>query len=362
MNSRKTMGVSATWVPYKMLYVIIAKIKSWYSVINTKYGFFIGNNHRSLRLFLGCTLMLTRIHPAFACDLCAVFRSMEAKSANQGFYTSVFEQFTHFGSLQLNGAAENDPVGQVLDSSITQFIAGYQANDRFGVQVDIPYIHRSYQRPEGPELEKGTVAGIGDVNLIGHYRVIQQTTANMVFAADLIGGVKFPTGNSDRLLEERGEVEGVPGAPESGIHGHDLALGSGSYDGVAGTAIFASWKRLFLTGGIQYTIRGRGDIGYRYANDVSWYLRPGGYLWLSHKGTFGLQLDLSGETKGKDDLAGVRAEDTGLTALYIGPEFTFTWKDNLSAELGSEFPVVMNNTALQLVPDYRIKAALTWRF
>jgi hypothetical protein len=75
-----------------------------------------------------------------------------------------------------------------------------------------------------------------------------------------------------------------------------------------------------------------------------------------------LQLAVSGEDKGKDNLAGVVADDTGITSIFIGPELSFTWKENLSAELGAEFPVVANNTMLQLVPDYRVKAALTWRF
>lgn len=40
---------------------------------------------------------------AFACDLCAIYRSMEAKTSNPGFNIGVFEQFTHFGTLQLDG-------------------------------------------------------------------------------------------------------------------------------------------------------------------------------------------------------------------------------------------------------------------
>ena len=43
--------------------------------------------------------------------------------------------------------------------------------------------------------------------------------------------LKFPTGDSSRLEEEFHEVE-IPGAPENAIHGHDLTLGTGSYDGI----------------------------------------------------------------------------------------------------------------------------------
>jgi hypothetical protein len=299
---------------------------------------------------------------AYACDLCAVYRSMEAKSSNPGFNIGVFEQFTHFGTLQQDGNKVDDPAGQHLNSTITQVVLGYQVNDRLGVQMNIPYINRSFKRPDGAGgIDRVTESGMGDLSLIGHYRAYQHLAEDTIFAWDLLGGIKFPTGSSDRLKEELAEEEN-PVGPPSGIHGHDLALGSGSYDAIVGTGVFARWQRLFLTSGAQYTVRSLGDIDYRYANDLSWFVKPGGYLLLTHTATLGLQLAISGEDKGKDSLAGVTAEDTGITSVFIGPELSFTWKENLSAELGAEFPVVNDNTALQLVPDYRVKAALTWRF
>jgi hypothetical protein len=316
---------------------------------------------------LVCCLLLPSAEPLFACDLCAIYRSMEAKSTRPGFNLGVFEQFTHFGTLQQDGQSVANPAGQSLDSTITQFVLGYQLNDRFGVQLNIPYIHRSFRRPTFPDgatlaIENGNEEGLGDISLLGHYRAWQYFSEDTILAWDLIGGVKFPTGSSDRLKEELAEMDVPEGLPASGIHGHDLALGSGSYDGIVGTALFARWQRALLTSGMQYTIRSRGDIDYRYANDLNWYVKPGCYLWLSQHGTLGLQLVLSGEDKGKDDLAGTVADDTGMTSVFIGPELSFTWKEYLSAELGAEFPVVNDNTAFQLVPDYRVKAALTWRF
>jgi len=319
-------------------------------------------------VFAAISLMLIlSAGSVFACDLCAIYRSMEAKSSNPGFNAGVYQQFTHFGTIQDNGKDIGNPLGQKVDSSITQFILGYHFDDRFGVQLNLPYISRSFKRPEYDDagtlsIDKGTESGLGDLVLIGHYRAFQHLAEDTIFALDLIGGIKFPTGSSFRIKEELSEMDTPDGMPASGIHGHDLALGSGSYDGIVGTAIFGRWQRLYLNSGLQYTIRSRGDFNYQYANDLAWYVKPGGYLWLAHNGTLGLQLAVSGEDKGKDNLAGAEAVDTGITSIFIGPELNFTWKENLSAELGTEFPVVSNNTALQIVPDYRIKAALTWRF
>lgn len=308
-----------------------------------------------------CVLVAVADVGARACDLCAVYAATEAKGAKPGFSIGVFEQFTHFGTVQVDGKEVHNEVGQSLDSSITQIMLGYQFNERFGLQVNVPLIYRSFKRPEGFEIDRGTESGLGDMSLTGTFRVYERIGANGTFFWNVLGGVKFPTGNPHRLREELNEVE-VPGAPESGIHGHDLALGSGSYDGIIGTSVFGEWKRLFASASVQYAIRSEGYIDYRYANDLTWSGGPGVYLWLGHPATLTLQLNVSGETKGKDTFQGERAEDTAITSVYLGPEIGFTWRNNLSAEIGVDIPVSQDNSALQVVPDYRLRAAATWRF
>jgi hypothetical protein len=174
-------------------------------------------------------------------------------------------------------------------------------------------------------------------------------------------GVKFPTGDSSRIKEEFNEVE-VPGAPESGIHGHDLALGSGSCDGLVGTDIYVRWRRWFVTAGTQYSIRSEGDFHYQYANDLTWAGGPGYYLVFNQDFTLALQLSITGEWKEKDEFNGEKASDTAITAVYLGPLLSLSWKSKLSVEAGALFPVLLDNSALQAVPDYRVQAGLVWRF
>ena len=51
--------------------------------------------------------------------------------------------------------------------------------------------------------------------------------SDFAFSGLFLGGAKFPSVNSSRLKEEFHEIE-IEGTPESGIHGHDLTLGTGS--------------------------------------------------------------------------------------------------------------------------------------
>ena len=300
--------------------------------------------------------------PAWACDLCSVYNLNAAEgSRNKGFSFSVAGQFTHFGTLQEDGHRVSNPTHQYLNSAISQAVPGYTFNDWASVQLNVPVIHRSFQRPEGFALDRGTESGMGDVSWLANFTPVRLEHMHSTFNWNLFGGVKFPTGDSDRLKEEFNEVE-VPGAPESGIHGHDLALGSGSYDGLVGTGIYGRYRRGFFNASVQYSIRSTGDFNYRYANDLLWSAGPGVFLVLEESWTVALQFVVSGEDKGLDEFHGAKAADTGLTSVYVGPQLNVTWSDKLSAQVGVDLPVLLNNTSLQAVPDYRVRAAFTYRF
>ena len=89
---------------------------------------------------------------------------------------------------------------------------------------------------------------------------------------------------------------------------------------------------------------------------------PGVYLLLGHENTLSLQGVVSGESKGQDTVGGVPTDDTAITAVYLGPQINFTWSGKLSALIGADLPVSIVTTGQQLAPNYRVRAAVTWRF
>jgi hypothetical protein len=307
------------------------------------------------------------VAPASACDLCAVYSAMQARGeTDRGLVGGAAEQFTRFGVLQEDGREVPNDARQFLDSSITQVLLGYNFADRFGVQVNLPIIHRSFQRTDDAgDPERGHETGVGDLSMVANFMAYRRATKEMTMAWTLHAGVKLPTGNSRRLEEEVDELSAPPlppGAPESGVHGHDLTLGSGSFDGILGTGMFARWHHWFFSATAQYAIRSRGDFDYQFANDLTWSGGPGFYLVLNEDYTVALQFNVSGESKERDTFQGGKAEDTGITSVFLGPQVSLTWTDQLSAEAGIEVPVSLDNTALQIVPDYRVRAGLSWRF
>ena len=299
---------------------------------------------------------------AGACDVCAVYTATEQQDRRSGFRISVAEQYTRFDTRRLDGDVIANP-GEHENSAITQVVFGYQFTPRFGLQLNLPIISRTFQRIEDGVLRHGDATGFGDLSLLANVLVVSNVTENSVFLATALGGLKLPSGNPSRLHEELSEgPESTNLNKVSGLHGHDLALGSGSVDGIVGGQIFWSYRRFFLTAGGQWSIRTEGAIGYQYADDLTWQTGPGAYLLLEHDYSLGFQTVFSGETKGKDSLHGVPADDTGMTALYLGPNFRFSWGSSLNADIGADLPVLQNNTSLQLVPDYRLRGGVTWRF
>ena len=120
-----------------------------------------------------------------ACDLCGCYTpqletmsmvspettlgqqaGMAMQSWRERLYFAVGEQFTYFNTVQVDGQEVPNETDQYLASSITQLVAGYAFNSRFALQLNVPLIYRSFLRPDGFAIDRGTVSGLGDVSLL----------------------------------------------------------------------------------------------------------------------------------------------------------------------------------------------------
>ena len=310
-----------------------------------------------MKIFVGAVLAAACAQPVFACDFCAVYAATEAQgNSGKGFFAGAAEQYTYFDTFQSGGHDQPNPDAEHINSLISQAFVGYNFNNRFGVQFNLPVIYREWSAlPEGGGRVHGSEVGLGDALLIGNAHIYRRSTMDYSFSWNGMAGVKFPTGNSHFLKPELDDIA-------AGIGGHDLALGTGSYDGVIGTDISARWKRVFATASAQYSIRSEGTFGYQFANEISWTGGPGFYLALKDDYTLSLQGIVSGEYKPEDTIHGVATDDTAITSIFLGPRINFTWESKLSAELGADLPVSIKSSGDQIVPTIRLHAAMTWRF
>jgi hypothetical protein len=223
-------------------------------------------------------------------------------------------------------------------------------------------------------VEEGRETGLGDLALIGRMTVLQKRTMKWGLVLNLLGGVKFPTGDASRVQDEVAQAQRFaallpPGYPHdplghavSGVHEHQLTLGSGSWDGIAGATLNARWERWFFNSQFQYYARTEGESSFQFGNELMVSGGPGRYLLVKDQGTISLQANAAYESSGRDRLLGTKSDSTGRTSWFMGPLLNVTWKDHLTANAGVDIPLAIASGGLQNVPSYRIHGGIAWRF
>ena len=353
-------------------------------------------------IIAGLVSLLVPTHGALACDVCALYHVSAAKSPEQGtFYAGTGFQLNNLDDVRLDGD-EVDSHGQKMTSSTLQLVTGYQVTKKFGLQLNTPFIFRHYKRlphshsdeshsdeemhemadssPENDNLETGNEDGLGDMSAMLTLNALNRRTADWFVAVKLLGGLKLPTGDTSRLKEENADessplaedhsmhdhshmahAEAVDESHTASIHGHDLALGSGSFDFPLVLSAVAEYGPIVTGANLQYTFRTTGDSSYRYADDFIWRVSSGYRYFVAEQDSVALHVVMNGEAKDKDEVRSQPVEDTGLTTLFLGPELEVIW-GNLSAEVGLELPLVLANTGLQSVTSSRWRCGITYRF
>src|SRR5712692_3411051 len=179
---------------------------------------------------------------ASACELCAIYGAASAPGEyGKGLVLIASDEYISSHNLQYNGTHLAVPDPEFLDSSLTHVVIGYNFNPQFNLSLSVPVIYHSFIRSglvEGPNgvvgfEERGAEAGLGDMALIGRWTAFRYVDRTRSVQLDLLGGVKLPTGNTDRLKQELYEAKiidsfYVPGEEHdplhaSGVHSHDLA-------------------------------------------------------------------------------------------------------------------------------------------
>ncbi len=322
--------------------------------------------HTILLATIAAALLAPRLT---ACDFCACDLPNMSIGHHAGWNVRVSEQFSHFGTLQQDGERIANPAAEHLNSSITQLIVGYDFANALGVQLGVPLIERSFQRWHHGVLDRGNVSGLGDVSFLAHWAPIHLQRSDILFTARIFAGLSLPTGDSRRVLEEgaesggaRGEGEGGGETIASGIHGHDLALGTGSVSGIFGVDARLQWKRVFAVAGLEANVRTRGAYGYTFADEMGWHGELGAFLVDGDNFNLALSAECTGSSKGEDVFQGVRATDTSGTFVYLGPKVAVNWRKRYHADVAVDFPVLRENSGVQAVPDYRISATVGIRF
>ena len=238
----------------------------------------------------------------------------------------------------------------------------YGLTDRLTISAELPYRRQDGLRAgehshaggsvSNEAVELGSVSGIGDVSLMARYGLLAEGPMRLA----LIGGVKLPTGGTDKTSDqgERLETEHQPG--------------SGSWDPIAGAAIATDLGPVTLSASALYQFSGEGaqetELGDRAQVGVALSRHIGAEHHEDAPGdehghaSWDVFLELTGEWEGRQQIAGETEEDSGGRVVWLSPGARFNSAGGWSVAGAIGLPVWQDIGLSHPDNEYRLTVAL----
>lgn len=225
----------------------------------------------------------------------------------------------------------------------------YGVTEKFALIGEVPYLDKTLQMGGA---ERGD-SGLGDSTLLGRYQVFQVDRPGETFRAQLLGGLKLPTGQDD-------ESDSLGRLPQP------LQLGSGSYDPIV-AGVF-TWQRLRWQADFDLAFKINTEANdFRFGNTLvhdaafQYRLSPS---TLPDKGVphfvYGV-LELNGIWEDRSELSGSSIGDSGGYGLFVSPGLQYVTRRWI-AEISGQFPVIQEFNGNQLETDYILNAGFRIQF
>lgn len=236
-----------------------------------------------------------------------------------------------------------------LEIVAVSMVLVYGVTEKFAVIGMVPWLDKTLRVAGHGRGD----AGMGDSALLGRYQVFQSDRPGETFRAQILGGLKVPTGRDDA----RDSLGRLP---------QPLQLGSGSYDPVL-AGVF-TWQRL------QWQVD--FDLGYKFNTSANGF-RFGDTL--THNAAFQYRLsprilpdtgvpafvygvlELNGTWAQRSEQNGARIGDSGGYTLFVSPGLQYVTQ-RWVAEITVQVPVLQDLNGGQLRTDYVLSAGFRRQF
>lgn len=301
-------------------------------------------------------------HPSIVFDsaVAGPITTIQAKTQPKGSFAVGFRieqvRSDSFSDAELTNFSAQGIETHSTDSLLSTSLGlSYGLSDDLTLGVRLPYIKRTNIR-EAEDMggvteiaHEGTASGIGDLALLGKYRVIRSEKKG--YDLSFLFGIKTPTGTTQRtnLEGRRFETEHQPG--------------SGSWDSLIGLAAGTPVGPVSVDASLLYTLASKGtqetNLGDRLLYSVAASYRMGGESAHHHEHEQGvahshhahdawdLVLELNGEWQARQKIAGVEDPNSGGNLVYLSPGVRFISKDAWAATLAVGIPVMQNLNGIQ---------------
>lgn len=248
----------------------------------------------------------------------------------------------------------------------------YGVTNDFTIAVRVPYVRRTEIREAEDDglggiavFDHGPTSGIGDVSVLGQYRVFNDQARRLEVA--LLAGFIAPTGVNGRFTKQ-GEIFDAEFQP-----------GSGAWSGLFGVALTKRVGQWSFDTNVLYVKTGGGTQSTNLG-DLVFYNAAASYRWLGigthrhggpmyHGGVphdhapepggpaLDLVLELNGEWSDKQKTAGIIDDQSGGSVILISPGLRLSqgpWSGFVSVGV----PVARDLNGTQAEPDWRIRTGV----
>lgn len=212
-----------------------------------------------------------------------------------------------------------------------EFIYGIREN--FSISGEIPYLLNKKESGESS-------SGIGDVTLRGKYRFFKKDKLGAQFKISIIGGAKFPSGDSRK----------------------NPSTGTGSTDFFTGISAGYESRKWYYFATTRYRFNnkhGQKEQGDAFLYDFAFGLRPVRRSYYESDLVF--LIEFNGEYKKKSRISGVADLNSGGNIMYLGPTFLWSLR-NVMVKGGIQVPIVQNLNGIQTKEDFRSALSLEYHF
>ena len=233
----------------------------------------------------------------------------------------------------------------------TTFVYGF--TEKFAGIATIPYIYKKQRTNSGSDRITRKTSGLGDITLLGKYRIYTKDSPGATSRLSLLGGLELPTGRS-------GDSDSV------GKLSRTFQTGSGSWDPILGAAFsnqtlddewdynltyqFNTEAHNFEFGDVlKYTVAYQKRL-------LPWELPDEGvYTQLN------AVLELNGEWKQRNRDTSGSVNASGGNTIYLSPGLQIASK-HFVAETSVQLPVFQDLNGTQVETDYVIVTSLRVTF
>ena len=306
-------------------------------------------------------------YTASACE-CGVPHAINlpGETAPAGTITASVRQEYLAANSRYDGVhRQENPAGEFIATSRTSLLVSVGVTHEFSIFVAPQFLSRQYRALHDGDIESGRTSGFGDMPFgVNYYDcLIHGEKAHLHLG--LSAAASAPFGSTSKLREEVDHLthhHGHSHGPTGAVHGHDLALGTGSWGGIFGGRLVFEYEDWILEANAHYVLRTKGDYGYKYADSIGWGLLGGARVARTEYGVASLLISVTGAHSGDDEIEGTVYEKAGHDLIYAGPAVRFESAYGVTVDARVELPVYVRTGDSHMIASWRGQIGVTVAF